>query len=550
MKTPFEIGDELVDGYANVNPMGATLLGISGHDGEWGDQGLAGYEARRALYREAAASLSGQLSHPDRKQRLAARVIDAYVRERLAEDEAGEHLRDLSHMASSFEDFVQVFDLMDKSSLSGWEDIRRRLETIDAAIAGLQERLEEGRSLKSTVATRQVQSVTSQARELAGPASAFLGLVAEAPEGVREEIGAAVDAAREAAQRFAEYLDQTYLPDATNADGVGRERYLSAAERFLGLSIDPREVYEWGWEELARLRDEATRVGGEIVAGASIRQVADLLETDPERAAPSRSAFLEFVAAIQERALSELSGVHFDVPSQIAEVTVKLAPPGGALGAYYHGPSEDFVRPGGIYYSIPAEGPVPLYQEVSTAYHEGFPGHHLQVGVALAVGDDLSRAQKTLIWYPGYGEGWALYAERLMEELGYFDKPEYVFGMLASHMFRAARVVTDIGVHLGLRIPDAAPILGGETWDFEGAVLFMTEIGIQKRSYATSDVLRYLGWPGQAISYKVGEREILAIREEDRRRRGSGFDLKDFHRRVLEGGAIRLDLLREVVLEW
>ncbi len=550
MKTPFEIGDEFVDRYAVIDPVAATFLGIAGHDGEWGDQGMTGYEARRSLLRDVAAALDPHRGHPDRKQRLAARVTGAYVQEVLSGFQAGEHLRDLSHMASTFEDFVQVFDLMDKDSAAGWGDIQRRLATLAGAIAGLEERLEEGRSQKSTVAVRQVESVASQARELAGPASAFLGLIERAPAELRSQIEAAVASAREAAEGFARYLEHTYMPDATAVDGVGEERYVMAAERFLGLAIDPVDTYEWGWEELARLREEASQVAEALTPGGGIREVADLLETDPDRAAPSRAAFLDFVEGIQKRALDELSGVHFDVPPEIAEVTVNLAPPGGALGAYYHGPSEDFTRPGGIYYSIPGEGPVPLYQEVSTAYHEGFPGHHLQVGLALAVAEDLSRPQRALIWYPGYGEGWALYAERLMQELGYFDKPDYVFGMLASHIFRAARVVTDIGLHLGLEIPESSPILGGEKWTFDTAVGFLSEIGLQKKSYATSEVLRYLGWPGQAISYKLGEREILDIREEDRRRRGGAFDLKDFHRRVLEGGAMRLDLLREVVLEW
>lgn len=550
MKTPFEIGDEFVDSYAAIDPVAATFFGTAGHDGEWGDQGMTGYEARRSLLREVAAALDPHRDHPDRKQRLAARVIGAHVQEVLSGFQVGEHLRDLSHMASTFENFVQVFDLMDKDSAAGWGDIQRRLESLAGAIAGLEERLEEGRSQKSTVAVRQVESVVSQARELAGPASAFLGLIERAPAELRSQIEAAAASARGAAEGFARYLEHTYMPDATAVDGVGEERYVMAAERFLGLAIDPFDTYEWGWEELARLREEASLVAEALIPGGGIREAANLLETDPDRAAPSRAAFLDFVAKLQKRALDDLSGVHFDVPPEIAEVTVNLAPPGGALGAYYHGPSEDFTRPGGIYYSIPGEGPVPLYQEVSTAYHEGFPGHHLQVGLALAVAEDLSRPQRALIWYPGYGEGWALYAERLMQELGYFDKPDYVFGMLASHIFRAARVVTDIGLHLGLEIPESSPILGGEKWNFDTAVSFMSEIGLQKKSYATSEVLRYLGWPGQAISYKLGEREILDIREEDRRRRGAAFDLKDFHRRVLEGGAMRLDLLREVVLEW
>jgi uncharacterized protein (DUF885 family) len=197
----------------------------------------------------------------------------------------------------------------------------------------------------------------------------------------------------------------------------------------------------------------------------------------------------------------------------------------------------------------PEDGPIPLYQEVSTAYHEGFPGHHLQVALVMTMSDRLSRFHRAMLWYSGFGEGWALYTERLMDELGYFEKPDYVFGMLASHIFRAARVVVDIGCHLGFRIPDDAPLHAGEEWTFERAVDYMRDVGMQPHSYAESEVQRYLGWPGQAISYKVGEREILALRDELRAREGADFSLKDFHHRVLGYGEMRLERLRQVVLE-
>lgn len=549
MQDPFEVGHDIVDRYVAIDPVAATLLGIPGHESEWGDQGLDGFASRADLYRWAVASLAPHLEHEDRDRRLAAQVIHGFATDMLDELDAGEHLRDLSHMASSFETFVQVFDLMDRQSMDGWESIRARLLGFEGALEGLIERLEAGRDQGLVVAARQVESVIEQARELAGQGSALLALSAEAPPDRHEQLVDAVAAARKAAAGFGRYLEEQYLPDATITDGVGLERYARAAGRFVGMDLDPHELYSWGWEELVALRSRAKRVAGSLGC-ASIRAAADLLEADPERAAPSRAAFLEFVDGIQRQALAELSGTHFDVPPEISRVDVKLAPPGGPLGAYYHGPSEDFSRPGGIYYSIPMEGPVPLYQEVSTAYHEGFPGHHLQVGLAMTIRDRLCRAQRSMIWYPGSGEGWALYAERLMDELGFFDRPDFLFGMLASHIFRAARVVVDIGLHLGLPIPPGAPYLEGERWDFDNAVRFMAEIGLQKRSYATSEVLRYLGWPGQAISYKVGEREILSLREDERRRRGASFDLKDFHRKVLETGAIRLDLVRSAVLDW
>ena len=159
----------------------------------------------------------------------------------------------------------------------------------------------------------------------------------------------------------------------------------------------------------------------------------------------------------------------------------------------------------------------------------------------------LSRFHRMFIWYSGAGEGWALYAERLMDELGYFEKPEYRLGLIASQLFRAVRVVLDIGVQLGLRIPDDAPLHAGEIWAYDPAVDYIEQVGYQPRDMAESEVKRYLGWYGQAISYKVGEREILDIREDAMSRLGTEFDRKDFHRRMLDAGAIRLDHLREAM---
>jgi len=312
------------------------------------------------------------------------------------------------------------------------------------------------------------------------------------------------------------------------------------------LSIDLDETYDWGWSEVHRIRSEMAATAAAIDPDKSVTEVIQLLETDPSRSAGTRDEFVEFVSGIQQQAIAQLAGEHFDVPDELKIVTVNIAPPGGSLGAWYMGPTEDFSRPGSIWYAPGERERLPYWQEVSTAYHEGFPGHHLQVGTAVLLRDKLSRFHRTVIWYSGAGEGWALYAERLMDELGFFERPEYRLGLLASQLFRSVRVVVDIGCQLEYRIPEDAPIHPGEIWSYELAVDYMSSIGLQARDVAESEVKRYLGWWGQAISYKVGEREILDIRQQAR---GSGeLELKDLHRKMLEAGAIRLDHLREMIL--
>jgi uncharacterized protein (DUF885 family) len=289
------------------------------------------------------------------------------------------------------------------------------------------------------------------------------------------------------------------------------------------------------------------QTAGEIEPGRSVAEVLALLKTDPERCLPDEAAFLEFIEMRQVDAFERLSGSHFDIPDLMRNVDVKLAPAGSALGAYYMQPSEDFSRPGSVYYALADRRPISVYDEVSTAYHEGFPGHHLQVGIQVGLADQLSRLHRMVVWYPGYGEGWALYVEELMDELGFYERPDYVMGLLINQMHRACRVMIDIGSHVGFEIPDDFDFHPGEQWTFDLAVELLETRAFLEPAYARSEVVRYLGWPGQAISYKVGERVILDLRNELEARLGDQFDLKRFHSEVLGYGPLGLDHLRELV---
>lgn len=545
MTTPFDISSRYVDDLIAVSPTFATALGVAGHDDRWDDLSPEGEAAKAEVAQRVIADLAQHHEHPDPHQRLAAHVVTEYAGYTVEAYEGLDHLRGLAHTASPLQVFREIFEYVDHRDASSAADAARRLATIGLPLAGYRRTLSVGLERGEVVARRQVESVLGQIERLTGPQSAWHLLEQGSP--IPSEMSRAIGVAKQEMAAFGEFLTDRYLPEARASDGVGREPYRRAARAFLGMEVEPEELYEWGWQEIDHLLGEMRSVAAEIDPSLDLWGVIERLETDDALAVESPDELVRFVADRQRQAIEDLDGSHFDLGEEYRSVTVAIAPPGGALGAYYREPSEDFTRPGGIYYSIGDQQTFPLYQEVSTAYHEGFPGHHLQIATAMAAKDRLSRAQRVLIWYSGYGEGWALYVERLMHELGYFERPEWVFGMLASHLFRAARVVADIGLHLGLEIPSSSPLLRGERWDHDRAVQFMTEVGLQPKEYAASEVLRYLGWPGQAISYKVGEREILRLREAERGRLGAGFDLKAFHARVLGSGDMGLDLLERVV---
>ncbi len=551
----FALSDALVDELCDLYPDSATYLGITGYDDRWSDLSPAGAATTVARLTDMQSRVAALPPATNRWEDIAVavahdeldRLIDYYAREA--------HLRDLNSIASPVQGLREPFDHMNRESAGAWENICSRLERLDEVVTSYIASLEQGRRRGMTVATRQVEEAARQAEVTASERSSFTSLPDEYDEAgigddtLRARLVAGVAAGKAAFATLAAYLREEYAADAGEIDAVGEERYRWEAARMLGTEIDPHETYRWGWSEVAALRARMEEVAEDIVAGGGVAEALKVLKTDPDRLAATPHDLVSFLEDRLTEALERLAGSHFDVPEPIRRCDVKLAPPGGSLGAYYVGPSEDFTRAGSVWWSIDRSTPTPLYDNVTTAYHEGFPGHHLQIGVQASLRDRLSRMHRLWTWMSGSGEGWALYAERLMEELGYLDTPDYVFGYLAAQMLRACRVVIDIGSHLELELPDDQPFHPGETWTYDIAVEMLENYATLDLANARSEVNRYLGWPGQAIAYKVGEREILKMRDEVREKMGPAFEAKAFHSRLLEVGPLGLDVVRKFVLD-
>lgn len=552
----FALCHRFVDELAALRPVEATAMGVPGHDHEWGDRSPEGHDQVASLWRRLVSDIEALPPSAGRWDTLARRVaLDAAGLE-LERHDRGAHLRDLAHTAS-FVDYLrgEFLDLMDLTTEDGWSAAASRLETMDEVVAGYVASLEAGRDREILPARRQVVSAISQLRHTIGADGQLGGIPKllrneglDAP-GLTARVDAAVADACAAVNGLADHLEAVVLPEADPRDGVGRERYLVEAHQHLGMELDPEETYAWGWDHLRELLDEARTVARSMFPDDDLASAIRRLKTDPMYGAASQAEFRSLMKARQEQALDELGGSHFDIPDPVRSIEVRLAGPGIPPGAWYHAPSEDWSRPGTVWWSFGDRQHIPLFEEISTAYHEGFPGHHMQVGIQVALTDQLSRLHRLYYWNPGYGEGWALYAERLMAELGYFERPEYVLGQLSGSILRAVRVVVDIGTHLDLPVPDDAPFHPGERWSYELGVEALRSLAFLDEDYATSEMNRYLGWPAQAISYKVGERVILELREELEGELGDAYDPAEFHRRVLGSGPVGLDLLRDLVLQ-
>ena len=239
------------------------------------------------------------------------------------------------------------------------------------------------------------------------------------------------------------------------------------------------------------------QVANRIKPGASLAEAADALDDDPRYQVVGQAEFANWMQELSDRALAELRGVHFDIPDEVMRLECKIAPPGGSIGAYYTSPSEDFSRPGRMWWSVPADRQeFSTWRETTTVYHEGAPGHHLQCAIALHAAAKLNTFQRLLCWVSGHGEGWALYAERLMHELGYLEDDGDLLGMLDGQLFRAARVVVDLGMHLELPIPAGYGFHEGERWTPELGLEFMLDRTITDPHHVRDEIDRYLGWPG------------------------------------------------------
>jgi uncharacterized protein (DUF885 family) len=245
-----------------------------------------------------------------------------------------------------------------------------------------------------------------------------------------------------------------------------------------------------------------------------------------------------------DEAIAAVDGVHFDIPEQMKTIECMIAPSENG-GIYYTGPSDDFTRPGRMWWSVPpGVTEFSTWREKTTVYHEGVPGHHLQIAQAVLNRSQLNSWRRLVSWSSGHGEGWALYAERLMEEFGFMDEPGDRLGLVDGQRMRAARVVLDIGVHC--RKPAPAE-WGGGTWDAAKAwECFRSNVNMDE-AFLRFELNRYLGWPGQAPSYKIGQRLWETYRGQAKAKAGSAFSLKDFHSRALNLGSVPLSVLPQAL---
>ncbi|MFI1003096.1 DUF885 domain-containing protein [Streptomyces galbus] len=546
---PREVADAYVDELVALDPITGTYLGVAESARRLPDFSPEGQAALARLARDTLARLDEAERRPGADsdvERRCARLLRERLTAELAVHDAEEGLRSVGNMSTPAHHVREVFTVTPTATDEDWAAVAERLRAVPEALAGYRASLTLGLERKLYGPPRPTATLVAQLTEWADTDGSgrgwFEDFVAGGPEALRAELDEAARGATAAVAGLRDWVREVYAPAVEDApDTVGRERYARWSRYFNGTDLDLDEAYAYGWSEYHRLLAEMEKEAEKILPGAATPWAALAHLDEHGRHIDGVDEVRQWLQGLMDEAIEKLDGTHFELAERVRRVESRIAPPGSAAAPYYTGPSEDFSRPGRTWLPTMGATRFPVYDLVSTWYHEGVPGHHLQLAQWVHVAQDLSRYQATVGIVSANAEGWALYAERLMDELGFLTDAEQRLGYLDAQMMRALRVIVDIGMHLELAIPADSPFHPGERWTPELAEEFFGAHSSRPADFVTSELTRYLSIPVQAIGYKLGERAWLLGREKARARHGDAFDLKAWHMAALSQGSLGLD---------
>ncbi|WP_381801795.1 DUF885 domain-containing protein [Streptomyces niveus] len=542
---PRQVADAYVDALIELDPITGTFLGVAASSGRLPDFSPAGAREVADLARATLARLDIATKLPgadNDQERRCARLLRERLTAELAVHDAEENLRAVSNIHSPAHHIREIFTVTPTETDEDWAAVAQRLRAVPAALDGFRESLALGLERNLPGGPRPTATFVGQLTEWAGDGSGWFDEFATAgPDSLRTKLDAAAAEATGAVAALRDWMRDVYAPAVEGAsDTVGRERYARWSRYFNGTDLDLDEAYAYGWSEYHRLHAEMTTEAAKILPGATPWEALAHLDEHGEHIEGVEEV-RKWLQALMDEAIEALDGTHFELADRVRKVESRIAPAGGAAAPYYTGPSEDFSRPGTTWLPTMGETRFPVYDLVSTWYHEGVPGHHLQIAQWTHVADQLSRYQASVGGVSANAEGWALYAERLMDELGFLPDAERRLGYLDAQMMRACRVIVDIGMHLELEIPADSPFHPGERWTPDLAQEFFGNHSGRPADFVESELTRYLSMPAQAIGYKLGERAWLLGRANARERHGDAFDAKAWHMAALSQGSLGLD---------
>ena len=535
------------------NPTWASRLGDRRFNRRWPDLSAAAIAARHrsneAFLEELASIPPEGLSAEDRLNR---ELFRRELEERIAAARFKPWVYAIN-MRGGIQTANQVLESLPFRTLADWEDWLARLEAfgpyMDQTIAALAEGAREGRTQPRVIIERVPDQVRQQL--VADPAESpyyapFRSMPDSIPAAEQERLRRAARTAIEdvvlpAYRRFESFLVGQYLPASRDSIGIhdtpdGRAWYENRARYFTTTSLTPDEIHEIGLEEVGRIRREMEAVIRQVGFEGSFDEFLAHLRTSPEFYYPTAEELFNAYLAMSKRVdplLPQLFGRLPRTPYGVRPIPEISAP--DTTTAYYNQPSADGQRPGWFYVNLYRPEARPKYEIPVLTIHEAVPGHHLQIALAQELAG--VPAFRRFGGFTAFVEGWGLYSESLGDEMGLYEDPYDRFGYLTYDMWRAVRLVVDTGMHY-------------KGWSRQQAIDFFKANAGKSELDIVNEVDRYIGWPGQALAYKIGQLRIRALRQRAEEQLGESFDIRAFHDLVLGGGGLPLDVLESRVDEW
>lgn len=546
--------DEFWDQRMEEYPLWATATGDHRYNDRLPEISLAASDRRQAANQQFASRLSEiERSNLSRARQIDYDILARTLREDIAEYEFGAHLVPITHRSGFHIEFPELRREVPLQTIEDYENYLARLaafgDYVDGHIELMRAGIAEERTLPAVIMQGYEPSIETHVVD--DPEKSLLyepfdDLPDAFSKAEKERLR---QAAREAIagsvvpgyRRFGEFLENEYLPNARGSVGAsalpdGRDFYRHRVRRYTTTEQTPDEIHRIGLAEVARIRAEMDEIIAELKFDGDFAEFVEHLRTESQYYAQSEEELLRRTALILKRAdgkLPELFGRLPRMPYGLREVPDYIA--ARTTTAYYMRPAGDGSRAGYYYlntYNLPSR---PLYMLQALSLHEAVPGHHLQIALQQEL-EDLVEFRK-FASFTAFIEGWALYAERLGLEMGFYEDPYSDFGRLTMEIWRASRLVVDTGLHY----------FG---WTRRQAIEYLVENSAMSRHNIEAEIDRYIGWPGQALAYKTGELKIRALREVAEQQLGDEFDVREFHDVVLGSGAIPLDVLEANVREW
>jgi uncharacterized protein (DUF885 family) len=551
---PQTLADRYWDYLNETNPTSALLRGDHRFDDEMEDasraaedaqiEALEGFAAEADAIDAAGLSRDEEITRATLSFDATAKAVE--LRDRYAEFDVNPALGIHALLLS----YVGQFPITEPAHA---EAMPAKFEGIGRMFRQLSERLRQGVAKGRTPHQSAVTKSIAQIDEyLAGPIDQDPFVRLRRPEAFddaadtawRDRLAAAVqNHVRPGFLTYRDTLHDEVLPKARSGDKVGvcwlpdgEALYTRAVARHTTLEMTPMEIHRIGQDEIGRLAEEYRDLGSKVLGTSDVAAILDRLRTDPALRfddRPSIKASAEDATARAVAAIPQWFGRLPQAPCIVAEIP-DVAAKDSPL-AFYLPPAEDGSRPGTYFVNTYDPTTRTRYESEALAFHEGVPGHHLQNAIAQEL--DGVPAFRRNLWITSYGEGWGLYTERLSDEMGLYSGDLERMGILSFDSWRAGRLVVDTGMHA----------LG---WSMDEAVAWLTEHSPQAANNIVNEVERYIGWPGQALAYKIGQREIFRLRAEAQDAMGDRFDIRGFHDTVLGSGPVPLPVLGDLVRAW